>query len=169
MKLCSFIVSVKTNKEHADLQNSVDMYKTVIVHVVLDGRNHVFNALPLLLVSPPLEGRVKVTVFFTVPDVLFTHSIYDQAACKKHEHNIKPNPHEVTATIFNKLSDVTLPVGKATFLECLIISRSNDSIPLITGGRCQESRLAATRFNKRITNTNFHSSIKKIHLSNAPS
>ena len=121
--LCSFIVSVKTNTETANLQNSVDMYKTVEVHVVLDGRNHVFDAFPLLLVSPPLEGRVKVTVFFNVPDVRFTHSVYDQAACMEHEHNITLNPHEV---------------GKA-------------------GGRCQQSRLAATRLSKIITNTDFHS------------
>ena len=67
-----------------------------------------FDALPLLLVSPPLEGRVKVTVFFTVPDVHFTHSIYDQAACEKNEHNIKPNPHDMHGTIPNKLSEVNV-------------------------------------------------------------
>ena len=107
--LCSFIiVSVKTNTEHADLQNSVDMYKTVEVHVVLDGRNHVLDAFPLLLFSPLLEGRVKVMVFFNVPDVRFTHSIYDQSACMEHGHNIKSYPHEVHATISNQLSEVNV-------------------------------------------------------------
>ena len=104
--LCSFIiVSVKTNTEHADLQNSVDMYKTVEVHVVLDGRNHVLDAFPLLLFSPLLEGRVKVVVFFILPDVHFTHSVYDQSACKEHGHNITLNPHEVHSTISNQLSE----------------------------------------------------------------
>ena len=91
--------------EHADLQNSVDMYKTVEVHVVLDGRNHVLDAFPLLLFSPLLEGRVKVVVFFNVSDVRFTHSIYDQSACKEHGHNITLNPHEVQITISNNVSE----------------------------------------------------------------
>ena len=138
---CSYyIVSVKTNTVHADLQNSVDMYKTVEVHVVLDGRNHVFDAFPLLLVSPPLEGRVKVTVFFNVPDVRFTHSVYDQAACMEHEHNITLNPHEMHATIYLLSYQKLMSVGKAD-------------------GRCQQSRLAATRLSKIITNTYFHSRI----------
>ena len=129
---CSYyIVSLKTNTEHADLQNSVDMYKTVEVHVVLDGRNHVFDAFPLLLVSPPLEGRVKVMVFFNVPDVRFTHSVYDQAACMEHEHNIKPKCTLPFLISCQKL----MSVGIAIFLHWLIISRSNVSIPLTIGGR----------------------------------